>query len=630
MNNRVEVALINMPFSPLRIPSIGLGLLKAALTRDGMAAKTHYFNLRFAELIGVPAFERIQRETFAYDLVGEWIFAGTLFEQLDAAADNAYLNQVLRGENRALPHNYCTTEPASEELIQEIITIRSQASAFLDDCLELVLADEPGMVGFTSVFQQHVAALALAKRIKARRPDIFIVFGGANCEGVMGYELIRQFDFVDAAVSGEGDQVFPELVRRRLKGETISGLQGVFIRQPAALPMLGDPAVSFTSPLRSLNALPIPDYDEYFSYFGNSALRLTQGPNLLFETSRGCWWGEKQHCTFCGLNGGSMTFRSKSAERALDELTYLLGKYPGRNVEVVDNILDWAYFKDFIPQLAERNLGVHLFYEVKANLKKQQLYQLRAAGINGIQPGIESFSDQVLRLMRKGVRALQNIQLLKWCREVGIYAHWNLIWGFPGESPEEYERMAELIPLLTHLTPPKGMGPIHVERFSPNFDQAAQLGLKNVAPYPAYQHVYPLPPESVASIAYFFTYEYQQSQEVTKYTQGVSRAVADWRACHSQSALFWMEKGERLLIWDWRPIAPTELVVLSGYKKFVYQACDQMQTAKQVHEAWRAQNNQSITVVEISVALDELTDQKLMIKSGESYLALAIAQPPEA
>ena len=56
-----------------------------------------------------------------------------------------------------------------------------------------------------------------------------------------------------------------------------------------------------------------------------------------------------------------------------------------------------------------------MFYEVKSNLRKEDVRQLREAGVVAIQPGIESLSDEVLRIMRKGVSALQNIQLLKGC-----------------------------------------------------------------------------------------------------------------------------------------------------------------------------------------------------------------------
>ena len=171
------------------------------------------------------------------------------------------------------------------------------------------------------------------------------------------------------------------------------------------------------------------------------------------------------HCTFCGLNGQTMTFRSKSSRRAMEELTCLSERHPGSRVELTDNILDIGYFKDFLPALAARPEGPRLFYEVKANLKKEQLKMLRAARVMRIQPGIESLSDPVLKLMRKGVTALQNIQLLKWCKELGVQPGWNLIWGFPGEPPDEYVRMARLVPLLTHLRPPYGSGMIRLSGY---------------------------------------------------------------------------------------------------------------------------------------------------------------------
>ena len=58
----------------------------------------------------------------------------------------------------------------------------------------------------------------------------------------------------------------------------------------------------------------IPDFDDYFGAaqapsYCDTVVRLSA------ESSRGCWWGAKSHCTFCGLNGGTMAFRAKSAER---------------------------------------------------------------------------------------------------------------------------------------------------------------------------------------------------------------------------------------------------------------------------------------------------------------------------
>src|SRR5207249_1324050 len=110
--------------------------------------------------------------------------------------------------------------------------------------------------------------------------------------------------------------------------------------------------------------IAVPDYDDYFEELSAARLGKSREPSLLFETSRGCWWGEKHHCTFCGLNGQTMAHRRKSARRAMDELVQLTNKYPRCPVNVVDNILDMGYFKDFIPMLAERKLCVEIFYEV--------------------------------------------------------------------------------------------------------------------------------------------------------------------------------------------------------------------------------------------------------------------------
>jgi ribosomal peptide maturation radical SAM protein 1 len=230
-----------------------------------------------------------------------------------------------------------------------------------------VLEARPKIVGITSVFQQHLASLALAKRIKVQRPDTFIVFGGANCEATMGLETVRQFPFVDAVVSGEGDHVFGELVLQVTGRSPRTELAGVITQTTARAPTTRTPATA--AAVRDLDALPYPEYRDFFAQFERSRLARTWQPSVFVETSRGCWWGERMHCTFCGLNGETMAFRSKSAPRALAELTHLTETHPGCDIQVVDNILDLKYFKTLLPELAARKLPVSLFYETKSNLK---------------------------------------------------------------------------------------------------------------------------------------------------------------------------------------------------------------------------------------------------------------------
>ena len=164
-----------------------------------------------------------------------------------------------------------------------------------------------------------------------------------------------------------------------------------------------------------------------------------------------------------------------------------------------------------MPELAKRKIDVRLFYEVKANLNENQVALLKTAGVTEIQPGIESLSDHVLDLMAKGVTGLQNIRLLKWCSEYGIVPFWNLLCGFPGETEDDYLEMHQIIPLLSHLAPPMGIGAIRMDRFSPNHSYPERYGFTNVRAVRAYRYIYEgLQSDELDEIARYFDYDYRE------------------------------------------------------------------------------------------------------------------------
>ena len=615
-----DVLLVCMPFGPVFRPSIGISLLKAGLARHGIPARVRYFSIDFAERVGQAFYSGIASDDKppTHDLAGEWIFSCGLFGSTEENAQ-AYVEEILRKRGASTE---AFDAPASEALVARILEARCQVEEFLESCVDEVLRGGPRLVGFTSVFQQHLASLALAKRIKRSRPEVRIVFGGANCEGPMGAETVRQFPFVDAVVSGEADVVFPELVRRALDLRSLSSLPGVLTRDGVEAALAhGEPT---SAPMvRNLDELPYPDYSDYFQQFAASRYGREWQPSVFLETSRGCWWGERMQCTFCGLNGQTMAYRSKSARRAMDELVHLTELHPECDVEVTDNILDLGYFKDFLPELAQRRLGVSLYYETKANLRKEQVRILRDAGIRILQPGIESFSDAVLRLMRKGVTGLQNIQLLKWCKELGIEPYWNLLWGFPGEPPEEYARMARLVPLLTHLTPPQAFGGIRLDRFSPNFFDAERLGFTDIAPLAPYRHIYRLPDEALRNLAYYFGFGYRQPRDVADYVRPLVKALETWKRTGERSDLFSVEVDGSLLVWDLRPAGREPLTVLRGIDRTLYQAC---QVAPDLRQLTRTAGSDVVPSApeEIEERLQPLRDRGLLVKDGARYLALAV------
>ena len=617
-----DVVFACMPFWDVFAPSIGLSILKSVLNEQGNSSEILYFTLDFAKIIDPRWHTFIGLNTSNVDQVGEWIFSGALFEQSDEDA-RRYVDDILQGGNSLHRPMHDKKASYNKQIVERLLEIRSRVPDFLDQCVEGVLKRNPRIVGFTSTFQQHIPSLALAKRLKLIDPSLYIVFGGANCESVMGAELVKQFPFVDAVVSGEGETSFPNLVDKVLEGKDIEDIEvnGVFTRRNI---QHGMPLVSASS--ISMDEIPVPDYADFFEQFKNLFPDKIKECNVPFETSRGCWWGQKSHCTFCGLNGDTMAFRSKSQGRAIEELLHISSAYPAKKIFVVDNILDMKYFKEFVPRLAELDKQLNLFYEVKANLRKEQVRQLSEAGIREIQPGIESLNDHVLQLMRKGVTGLQNIQLLKWCLEYDVFASWNILWGFPGETSDDYTKFAEIIPLLTHLYPPSVATTIRLDRFSPNFEQADSFGFRDVKPYPVLEYLYPFAEDVLQNLSYFFVSKSSVDADVERYTFPVYKVVEEWKQVHEESALFYVDKTSQLLIIDFRPIAITPLTILSGFERSLYLECDTATSYKRL-EAFASTYVSEFpngSSVDLDASLERLIIAKLILKQESQYLSLAV------
>src|SRR5436309_709930 len=132
---------------------------------------------------------------------------------------------------------------------------------------------------------------------------------------------------------------------------------------------------------------------------------------------------------------------------------------------------------------------------------------MKRAGISTIQPGIEALSTRLLKRMRKGVSAYQNLMLLRYARAAGVEMTWNLLWGFPGDEPEAYEETLALLPLIHHLEPPSVVGQLSIDRFSPYFFEPDAHGVRNVRPLAAYGDVFP-EGTALAKVAYHFVADF--------------------------------------------------------------------------------------------------------------------------
>jgi ribosomal peptide maturation radical SAM protein 1 len=553
-----RIALVNMPFAAADIPSVALTQLKSVVEKelgDRVSCDVLYPNLDFLNFLSPQLFQMISVAVQANTSgLGDWFFSAEAFPDMPDRSE-LYLTRHFSEQRAELGM-----------FRQQLMNKRRVVGLFLKSLIDRYRLADYSMVGFTTMFSQNLASIAMARALKKRRPEMTVVMGGANCETPMGAVLCKNVPEIDFIFSGPALRSFPRLVGHLLAGEEAEchRIPGVLTRRK-----IGETPVEQWREIGE--ELDIDeevglDYRDFFAAFDTKVRGAALSPKIPFETSRGCWWGERSHCTFCGLNGMTMKYRAMSPARALAQLSSLFEQYGSRAVEFesVDNILPREYLTDVLPYLNPPE-KVSLFYEVKADLKEHEIAALSRARIKRIQPGIEALSTTTLKLMKKGTTSFQNLRFLMYCRYHEVTPHWNLLVGFPNEPEEVYEKYHRDLPLFTHLDPPSGVYPVRFDRFSPYHKLASEYGLR-LRPSDFYGMIYPFDAADLESLAYFFRDEdfeapYLQSTArwLGKLREQVAQWQARWQGQGPRPELVFRENGSGgWLVYDSRGAKPVE------------------------------------------------------------------------
>lgn len=536
----MRVVLVHMPWGALDTPSLAVGILGAVTRRAGHETVARYANLDFADWasreFGLNGEDYRYFSDRSYFLgLGDWAFAGALYDDPAAGFDPEYAG-FIRGNG------------ATEGELELARTVRAHAPDFIALLADDLARLEPDLVGFTTTFQQNTASLAAARAVKRIKPRTLIAFGGANCDGPQGAALHRAFPFVDFVIRGEGELALPALLSaiEETGGAGFDAIGGLCHRAADGT------SVANTMPTAPLppSAIAAPDYDAYFERLESSCAAGWVEPKLVVEGARGCWWGEKHHCAFCGLNGSSMQFRSKAPAAFVAEVLGLARRHRLLDFIVVDNILDLGYFDTALPAFAQSGYDLRLHFEVKANLRRDQFDTLRESGVVQVQPGVENLSSRVLRIMDKGISGCQNVRALRDAQSAGVTMSWNYLYGFPGERDEDYTSVIDQLPALHHLDPPSGEARIVVERFSPYFNRP-DLGFDVLRPAVQYRHTYRLPEAELMDLAYVFM---APARGIGDELAGrLGEALAAWIGDHPDSSLSHDDLGDRIVLTNTRP-----------------------------------------------------------------------------
>ena len=511
-----RVALVSLPWMSPAMPSIQLATLSSALQGEAIDSDVHELYVDYAARIGLNLYNQLGN---MHGFLPEWIFSRHYYRDETGTELSGMMAQ------KSLKDSLW---PEFADVVLK--PLDAVTETYLTEMVDSTDWSRYDIIGCSLTISQLGASMAFARRLKVRYPQVKVIFGGSQCAGPMGRAILRICPYVDAVVHVEGELVLAELVRRYRSGQTPEGLGGVSYRSSDNRIVSGPPGGLF----RNLGECWQLSYDSYFQRLLRLNLLEKLNPWLPFEGSRGCWYGQKNQCTFCGLHE-TMEFRSWKPNSVLTQLERLYSRYGIPRFYAVDLILPRDYLHSLLPEIAARGHDWMFFWEVKANMRREELEVLAAAGVRWVQPGIESLDEDMLRLMKKGVSPLQNIQLLKWSEELDIYCGWNMIHGLPGEKQRSHENMVEMIPKLYHLRPPSGSGRFQLHRFSPYFENPEQYGIRWTGADPTFQCAFPIPKEDLDELVYLHDFV-NLIDDVPADGSALERALKEWRKAYLQGA----------------------------------------------------------------------------------------------
>jgi ribosomal peptide maturation radical SAM protein 1 len=602
----MRVLLIQPPFWAVNSPSLGLSYLQAALRDAGHEADILYSNLDFARRISLDLYGSVQCQLPVDFLFGDLVFGPALQGR---AAPQDQVRHMLNG----LLAKHRMPDSAASGVIEHYEFLVEAATRFVAEFRESKSWETYDLVGFTTTFSL-VPALAMSKAMKQAQNAPPVVFGGCHCDDSLGEALIKNFPWIDYVARGDGEKLVVELAEHLKTGRSHKRSIDGLLRRDSDQIIASERT---RAKAEDLDGLPYPDFTNWFTQMAKHGWVDRAAMRLPIETSRGCWYGQKRQCTFCGLNGASLEFRSKKSERVIREYSSLM-EYEVPVIYAVDSVLDPRFFKDVIPGIEALPKKGMMFFEVRASHTRVQLAALRNAGIRVLQPGVESLNTRLLGLMNKGTTAFQNVRLLKWTAELAIPVSWNMLCGLPNEEAEDYLVMAELIPSLMHLLPPiTESNRIHVDRFSPLFERH----LEAIQPIATYSLALGLEPDAVRECAYHFEFDaaHSASKEVEQAINHLRAKIADWQAAIGKVAFVTLSREGRLTLFDSRPGAACGEVQLNELQSQAYQLLGNGCTRNALEEAL------AISSAEAGNLITEFLQHHWAVELDGKYLALAIA-----
>ncbi|MCE5215093.1 MAG: B12-binding domain-containing radical SAM protein [Methanobacterium sp.] len=299
---------------------------------------------------------------------------------------------------------------------------------------KIISKQGPNIIGITATTSSVKNALEYVKLTKEILPDSVTVMGGPHTS-FMPVETLKSCSSLDAVVIGEGEETMIDLVSKYIDENNgkLAEIKGIAYKDGKN----GNIKINPSRPLiKDLDSIPFPARHlvPFESY------KTTQEKSSDMITSRGCVF----NCDYCSssLIMGKK-FRTRSPENVVDEIEHLIDRYKLENIAFMDDtfMLNKIRANDIADEIKDRRLDISFVASSRVDMvDKNLLMKLKKAGLKTLYYGVESGSQRVLDLMKKGITLKQAEEAVKSAKEVGLEVLTSFILGFPGETLEEINK----------------------------------------------------------------------------------------------------------------------------------------------------------------------------------------------
>ncbi|HUT43930.1 MAG TPA: radical SAM protein, partial [Desulfobacterales bacterium] len=314
-------------------------------------------------------------------------------------------------------------------------TLSAELQKLLDYHSGLILANNPEFIGFSIMYPRQVLlSLAIAKFLHSvfsipGRIKPTIIMGGAMISALHGEEILKACSFVDAVFDGEGEAGLGVLCA----GRDFSEISGLVYRGATGIMR------SRKADTISLNKLPLPDFTDLnlSSYFNPE-------PVVPVIFSRGCKW---RKCRFCAHNLSYSGYRQRDIVQFVDYLSKLNQQIGIRHFYFADQYVDAPDMKRLAEEILNRGLNIyfHIMGRPTSDYTSEVLQTLFKAGCRWISWGIESGSQRLLDISRKGTSVETIGNVIRDSRQAGISNLLMFIFGLPTGRDEDFDATMDLI-----------------------------------------------------------------------------------------------------------------------------------------------------------------------------------------